>query len=594
LWTVGACALLLASCARDSGNPAVVAASATPPSPASPVSQACAGIAGALDPVTLSSGVAAPVAVTRSVFHAATAPTATSVALPDHCEIWGTINPRTSSVDGRAYAIQFHMRLPRQEEWNGRFLMSGGGGTNGILGDALGGLPGAPQPDNALARGFAVISTDSGHDNVANDDPQAGGTASFARDPQARQDFYYGAYDVVTQVGKRLVGRYYGRAPSKSYFVGCSEGGREAMLMTQRFPTDYDGVVAGAPLLRGGTQNNSPQSDQRLAALARQMGLRDGNGLPALNKTYTDADMQLVAGAVLAACDATDGLKDGMVLNPTACTPARVLPHIDALACKGAKDAQCLSRAQVGALKDVMRGQSNARGQLLYRAWRWDPGMGGVADGKLNPGWRSWFLGTYAAPNNDAVKLALSAGTLGMASVTPPANFASKDAARYMLDFDYRALSTDPAVNFPAAGIYTDSPGKVYRADSTDLASFKARGGKLIVYHGMADPAIAFDDTATYFTQMDAKTGAASFARFFPVPGMNHCRGGPATDRFDALTAIVDWVEKGAAPESMPATASTPAYWNVAARSRPLCAFPKVPTYGGAGDIDDAANFSCR
>jgi feruloyl esterase len=552
-------------------------------------------VAGHAAPVSMAGSDSAPVVVSQAAILPSTGSTATSAALPEHCEIIGAINQRQGTVDtNQTYAIKFHMRMPTGQAWNGRFLMTGGGGSNGNLGDALGALPGAAQPENGLSRGFAVISTDSGHDNAVNNDPERGETGVFARDPQARRDFYYNAYDVVTRVGKSMTSRFYGKGPEKSYFMGCSEGGREAMLMTQKFPTHYDGVIAGAPQIRGATQPSSPHADQRLAALATSMGLVAGNGLPALNKTFTDADVQLIASTITAACDGFDGLNDGMVLHPTACTPAVVNPRLDALACPAGKTSTCLTGSQLSAFKDVMAGSFNNQGQALYSTWRYDPGIGGTANGALNQGWRSWFLGSFDAANNNAIKLSFSATALAMLTLTPPVDVTSATGAQFMLNYDYRSLSINPAANFPASGIYTDSPGEVYRADSTDLSTFKNRGSKLIIYNGMADAAIAYDDISKYYTAMDAANGASTFARFFPIPGMNHCSGGPGLDRFDALTAMVNWVEKGTVPDSMLGIASNPAYWGVASRSRPLCAYPKVATYKGTGNINDAVNFTCQ
>lgn len=169
--------------------------------------------------------------------------TASAAALPEHCEVSGTIAKRTG-IDGYPYEIKFRLRMPA--EWNGRFFMEGGGGTNGSLSAATGSIGGG-QIESALSRNFATIATDGGHDNAVNDNPDALGTVAFGLDPQARLDMGYNSYDQVTQAGKAAVARFYGRAADKSYFIGCSEGGREGMMLSQRFPSHYDGIVAGAP-----------------------------------------------------------------------------------------------------------------------------------------------------------------------------------------------------------------------------------------------------------------------------------------------------------------------------------------------------------
>jgi hypothetical protein len=217
-------------------------------------------------------------------------------ALPEHCEVFGRMNERIG-FNSQHYAINFHLRLPAA--WNGRFFFQGGGGSNGNLGNALGSLMGQ-LPTNALALGYAVVSQDSGHDNIINNNPTLNGPQSFGFDPQARIDLGYNSYDQVTRVAKALIRVYYGRAPEKSYYVGCSEGGREGLMVSQRFPEHFDGILAVAPGL------NIPKSvaasawdTQSLAAVAKAEGLLDREGLPLINKTFTDDDLELTAKAVL-------------------------------------------------------------------------------------------------------------------------------------------------------------------------------------------------------------------------------------------------------------------------------------------------------
>ncbi|MDP9996501.1 feruloyl esterase [Variovorax boronicumulans] len=500
------------------------------------------------------------------------------------------MNDRVSPVNGQRYAIKFNLRMPSSSAWNGRFFMMGGGGTNGALGDARGPLPGAGQTENALSRGFAVVSTDSGHDNATNNDPNDGGTGSFGRDPQARRDYYFDSYDHVTQAGKLLVQRFYGKTAQRSYFVGCSEGGREALLMAERYPTYYDGVISGAPNLSA-IRSSTPQNLQDLAKLARDSGIPDSNGLPSIHKTYSDADIQLVSSAVLKACDALDGLKDGMVGHPQACTAALVRPELDRLICSGAKGTNCLTAQQVATLSEIMAGTFNSRGQRIAWEWSWDAGIGGSANGAVNQGWRSWFLGAFGGAVSNSLKLFSS--NLAYVAVTPPPVLKVTEIPNWWLNYDYRSLSADPVVNYPASGIYTDAPGVIFTAYGAG-DEFRNRGGKILAYHGLSDPAIPFAGTVKWFEQTQAKTNAQDFVRFYPVPGMNHCVGGPATDKFEMLTPLVDWVEKGIAPNAITAEASNPAYFAAPNRSRPLCPFPAVPTYNGTGNVDSAASFSCR
>ncbi len=239
---------------------------------------------------------------TTSMFVAATATVA------EHCLINGSINARTG-VDGQPYAINFRLRLPTV--WNGRLYMGGGGGTDGSVVDPVNTTV---QGATLISQGYATLGTDSGHDNTVDNNANAGGSASFGVDPQARIDFGFNALDQTAQVGKALIAKYYGKQPDKSYFVGCSEGGREAMVMSQRFPTYFDGIVAGDPGFHLPLAAVAgAQVSQSFAVVARDNGLVDGKGAPAINKTFTDPDLMLVRGAVLAACDSLDGLTDGSV-----------------------------------------------------------------------------------------------------------------------------------------------------------------------------------------------------------------------------------------------------------------------------------------
>ncbi len=295
--------------------------------------------------------------ITAATFNAAT-PT-----VAEHCQINGAINQRTG-VDGQKYAINFRLRLPTV--WNGRLYMGGGGGTDGSVVDPVNTTV---QGATLISQGYATLGTDSGHDNTIDNNPSAGGSASFGVDPQARIDFGFNAYDQTVQAGKALIARYFGKAPDKSYFVGCSEGGREAMVMSQRFPTYFDGIVAGDPGFHLPLAAMAgAQVSQAFAAVARAQGLVDTAGNPAINKTYSDPDLMLVRGAVLAACDALDGLADGIVDNIPACTPALVNAQLAALQCTGAKTASCLAANQISALQTAMAGPKNSQGQSLYNS----------------------------------------------------------------------------------------------------------------------------------------------------------------------------------------------------------------------------------
>jgi feruloyl esterase len=523
--------------------------------------------------------------ITSAVLNSMTA------ALPEHCEVLGRMNERTG-VNGQSYAIKFHLRLP--SEWNGKFFFEGGGGSNGNLGNALGNLQGQ-QRTNALQKGFAVVSTDSGHDNAVNNDPNRNGTVTFGFDPQARRDFGYNSYDQVTQAAKAIVRNYYGRPPERSYYVGCSEGGREAMMMSQRFPEYFDGILACSPgfkLAKAALFGHSADV-QALAEVSKAAGMYDRFGQPLLNKTFTDEDLDLAAQAILGACDSLDGLADGIIDNFPACTLSVVTPRFAAVTCKGPKRNACLSSAQVAAIQKLFAGPKNAKGELLYADWAWDRGIGGKINEAYNQGWRSWKLGAFDAPNNSSIISTLGSAAASAVFVTPPVQVPSAGAGglAYLLGVDFER---DAPKLYAKSGEFTEAAWDFMQASSTDLAAFKKHGGKLLIVHGVSDPVFSVNDTISWWNDVNrANSGAAAgFTRLFAVPGMNHCAGGPATDQFDAFTALVNWVEKSVAPEKIVATAGQNTPWP--GRTRPLCSYPQQARYKGSGSIEDAANFVCQ
>jgi feruloyl esterase len=530
--------------------------------------------------------------VIDSVAVAATAATGTAPAqtLPTHCEVVGHLRERVG-VDGRRYSIRFHARLPI--EWNGRFLFQGGGGSDGALGNAVGSI--GPSVPSALARGFAVLSQDSGHDNQTNGDPARQGDLAFGFDPQARRDHAYASLDVTARTGQALVRAFYGRAAERSYFYGCSEGGREGMVFAQRFPELFDGIVAAAPGFALPKAAIAEAWDTRaFAGLAQRMGLVDSAGSPLIGRTFSDEDFALVADAVLAACDAHDGATDGIVGDYKACTTSRVARALAARTCAAAKAATCLSSDQVATLRRVMAGPRNSRGGPLYSDWAWDAGIGGRdAGGRYQQGWRMWKIGVVGARPIPALNVVLGASSLSALFTTPPTPLANdpRTLLRYALAFD---MDRDAPRIFARAGDFTESSWELVGAQRTDLSAFRRRGGKLIVPHGVSDPVFSVHDTMRWWDRVNAGAGgrAAEFVRVFPVPGMAHCGGGPATDQYDCLAAIVEWVERGAAPDRIIARAGASTPW--AGRTRPLCPYPLVARYAGSGSVEIAESFVCR
>jgi feruloyl esterase len=472
---------------------------------------------------------------------------------PAHCVVRGSAAPRTG-IDGKSYTTQLELRLPTM--WSGRFLYQGGGGNDGIVAPAVGRNTGS-FPDTGLQRGFAVVTTDAGHQ---------GPTPEFGLDPIARVDHAYAAHERTATIAFSVVARYYGRAPDRKYFVGCSGGGRQGMMFAQRYPTYFDGIAICAPAMSvsSGATIAAAWDTQTYLSVAPT----NAEGQRVLSQAFSDSDLSLVARAITTACDAADGATDEMVLRPEACRfdPKR-------LQCTAAKDAGCLTAAQVAALERTFAGPRDSSGRMLYVGQAWDPGIAA-------PGWRQWKLGSSPTGNPNAANTTLMSGALAYEFFTPP------DPAFAITQFNF---DRDPARMIAFSSVYD-----TYR-DAT-LAEFRNRGGKLLIFHGTADPIFSALESIDYYQRLARNNGGAEttsrWARLFLVPGMNHCAGGPATDSFDGLGAIVEWVEKGAAPSRIEASArpGTPFF---PGRTRPLCAYPAYARFKGAGSLEDSANFVC-
>ncbi len=484
-------------------------------------------------------------------------------AVPAFCRLVGMIGARTG-VRGVPYGIGFELRLPAA--WNGRFYFQGGTGTDGVIAAPLGTFAGG----SALGLGYAVVSTDAGHQGFG---------PEFGLDPDARVDFGHRAIERVTLRATDVIRSAYGRAPERSYFVGCSNGGRQGFVASQRYPELFDGIVAGAPgfdLPRAAI--GEAWNTQAVAAIATT---RDANGHPYLPDTFSDADLALLSRAVLDACDANDGLADGIVDDLPGC---RFDPAI--VQCGREQTADCLGAAQVGALAKIFGGAHDSSGNALYSDFPWD---GGIGDPSPIGSLRAWTLGSPASPANTALNVTLGAGALAFVFTTPPVETA--DPLAFVLGYDF---DRDPRKILASDATYTQSAVELMTATSSDLSRFRSRGGKLLVYHGASDGVFSVNDTIRWYERLDAAEGgrAAEYARLFVVPGMGHCAGGPATDSFAAFPALVSWVENGVAPDSLLARASAASPFP--GRTRPLCPWPSQTRYSGAGDVDDAASFACR
>ncbi len=505
-----------------------------------------------------------------------------TLATPEHCAVEGKMQER-KGANGQTYAVGFRVRLP--VKWNGRLFFEGGGGSDGTLGSTLGSLMGA-QSDNALERGYAVVSQDAGHDNAINNDPKLQGVVTFGWDPQARRNYGGASIGPVARAAKALVKAYYGRAPQFTYFAGGSKGGQEAMMAAERFPDEFDAILVGFPgyhlAYAGGVEQM--WDAQAFAAAAKAMGQLTPDGLPLAGKAMSDPDLGLVAKAVLRACDGLDGLEDGMVEDFAACTTARVAPALAAITCKGEKTADCLLPVQITAMRKAFDGAKGKDGRALYSDWPWDPGLAA-------PGWRIWKMGPYAAPTNQGLSVSLGGASASAVFTSPPTPVADNPAAmtRYTLGVD---IDDNYAKTRAKWGPFNESAVDFMHADAVDLSRFTRRGGKMIVYHGVADPVFSINDTIAWVKAVDAHEGgrADRFLRLYAVPGMNHGGGGPATDQFAVFDALVNWREQGVAPAALLATARPGTPWP--GRTRLLCPWPQQPRYV-AGDKERAESFHC-
>ena len=435
--------------------------------------------------------------------------------LPAFCRVAATLTPTKESD------IKIEVWLP-VAGWNGKLQAVGNGGWNGNVDtNALAG---------ALRRGYAGTSTDTGHQ---------GGAGPWMQNPEKLTDWAHRSIHETAVAAKALINTFYGEAPRFSYFTGCSAGGRQAMVAAQRYPADFDGIVAGSPGL--------DWTSRAISALRVQQAFeRDAAGkVPA-------AKFPAINAAVMNACDASDGVKDGVLENPKAC---RFDPAV--LACKGTPDNSCLTPAEVATVKAIYASPANPKTKRE---------IAGLVPGSES----SWTDLGWSGP-------ARSTGLELM-------RFVANDPQWTIAQF-----------NFEADVVRAEDRAGMMNALNTNLKPFFDRGGKLISYHGWNDPQISpLNATLYYDSVVKAMGGPSRVAgnyRLFMVPGMAHCGGGTGTSTFDMVTALEQWVEGKKAPDSIPASRVE---GGKVVRTRPLCAYPQVATYKGSGSTDDAASFSCK
>lgn len=456
------------------------------------------------------------------------------------CRVIGTIAP----------AIKFEVWLPIALNWNGKLQGVGNGGVAGAIN-----YPGMAA---ALERGYATVSSDLGHE---------GGFIDFRfamGHPGLVADWGHRATHEMTLAAKSIAETFYGRPPVHSYFTGCSGGGRQGLMEAQRYPEDYDGIVAGDPTSDFTRLTLGGRLWEAIATLKDPAAYIPASKIPA------------IAAAVDAICDAQDGVKDGIINDPRQCRfdPATIQ-------CKGPDSDECLTAPQVSALKTIYAGAVNAKGERIF------PGY--VPGGELGPGGLARYL-SGSAPKQGG-------------------QFLYADGfARYMVkeDAKFDPLTFDFDTDMPRA---VAKLSKAIDATDPNLAAFKAHGGKLIQYHGWSDPGVSPLSSIAYYEsvvrsfdpghvgglQIGGATAQAwretsDFYRLFMVPGMQHCVGGPGPDHFDALAALEDWVERKTPPEKIVASHRTNGATD---RTRPLCYYPNAAWWNGQGSTDEAQNFAC-
>ena len=462
--------------------------------------------------------------------------------LPAFCRVTADAMPTADSD------IKMEIWLP-VSGWNGRLQGIGNGGFAGLIDNhSLG---------KAVKAGFVATATDTGHTGSPIDATWALGH------PEKVVDFGHRGIHEMTRVAKAVTQAYYGKAAQHSYFDGCSDGGREALMEAQRYPEDYDGILAGAPA------NNWTPLLTTAAYDTQVLTLDPASFIP-------QARIPTIAAAVNSACDELDGVKDGILNDPRQC-------HFDpaTIQCKGGEESEkCLSEAQVVALKKLYAGLPDSKGNIVYPGY-----LPGAEEGP--GGWGLWITGPAPAKS-----LMASFG-----------NGFFSDMVYAKPDWDYKTLNVDEGLKIANA-----KTAQALNATDPDLKAFKSRGAKLIMYHGWNDPAISALNTVNYFASLVGKMGQKdvdSFVRLYLAPGMQHCGGGPGPDSIGEVgdldnpsrsmnAALVDWVEKSNAPATMIASKYAGEDRQHATMTRPLCAYPQTAKYKGAGDTNDAVNFACE
>ncbi len=463
-----------------------------------------------------------------------------------YCQVRGTVTTTGEAApDGSA---RFEIRLP--DQWNGKFLFYGVGGLAGSI-------PSNPDGFNAVGKGYAMAITDAGHEAPGTDAHWAL-TADGKADEAKVADYYFRAAHSVTVAAKELVRKHYAGDIRLAYFAGCSNGGRMALMEAQRYPDDYDGIIAGAPFM---------SVHAMMTPLRVMKGLTSAGYIPP--KLWPVID-----DALNASCDASDGVKDGLIQNPGKCAfdPA-------SLVCKSGQAEQCLTSEQATTLKRYMEAVRDRRGRVVQPGFSITngDGRGGMIawnTGQTEPDFRNPERWTGNAP----------AGWLFADHITQ--YLVERNANYDTLDFD---IGGDGVIGDAALKLFDERTGAADADDASRLLPFVRKGKKLLMYHGFSDPALTPYRSIIYYEQLAGLTkgypNLQKNVRLFMVPGMQHCGGGPGPNAFDTLTPLDEWVSKGVPPERIEASGN--------GRTMPLCKFPEMAKYKGTGDVKDGANWSC-
>lgn len=518
----------IAACSNSLNTAASGDAQTTPAAP-----QSCAQLVAYNDPtVTISSAEALDSALLSTSI-----PGAEAARIDvSHCRVVGMIDS----------TIGFELLMP--VEWNGKFIMGGGGGFVGSIQNHAQDT-GIVHGGTALERGYATAGTDTGHQGNSFE-------ASWAlNNPQAVEDFAHRAIHRTTEVSKAIIASYYSGNAERAYFFGCSRGGGQAMISAQRYPDDFDGIVAGAPAIDWTGVMSAMINTQRHIYPDPA-----NTGAPVV----TAANRELLTTSILAQCDAIDGVEDGLLTDPRACSfDPTSLPRCDAGA-----SASCLSATQLEAVQSVYE-PLIVDGEEIYPGWPY---------GGETVGWPFWVTraeGTPPLPPGVPPNAHFGFGTEFFR------NFVYNDPQWTYADYEFADFA-DRAASVAALLNSTDP----------DLSAFHDAGGKLILWHGWSDAALSARDSIDYYESVSAQDAAAAeYLRMFLLPGVAHCTGGPGPDRVDWISAIESWVERDRAPEQMPASKFDAA--GSLTLQRPVCAWPASAAYDGAGDPGSAANFSC-